>query len=281
MWQPMLHSCCCWAPGGAEEGKWWWCVEKERLRRNTQICMNRCSRWHQTGLLSVLGSKVGSEVEMYWNVLKATSNVFCYYFFYVCLWEWAYSKMYQCLILTLIFWQKLNYEGSSEACFLHCLRRRHSKSALIKNLFSSTGLQHLAGPSVSWCCLFTCAQGFIKPISKKNVRSQSSLSAQRHVCQSRDGKNKMYHAPWNNGDTQAKCCRKCKTSSSQTGTDQARFGVFDHFEESYKVLCGDILVFQFLNWVKPETSRIRLKFQNTYIFFGWLNVPEDLFIAYN
>lgn len=51
---------------------------------------------------------------------------------------------------------------------LSSLQCRHGKSTLIKNLFSLTGLQYQT--AVSCYCLFACAQGFIKPISKRKCK---------------------------------------------------------------------------------------------------------------
>lgn len=158
---------------------------------NTQVLHEQvCSRWHQTDLL---GTKVGSKVL---DVLKhVKGNVKCSFYFYC-------VPMRMCILQNVAI-PNPDFDPSMKtelwrflwSLVLSSPQCRHTKSTLIKNLFSSTGLQHQTELSISYCCLFACAQGFIKPISKKNVRSQSSLNAQRHGCQSRDRKTSciMHH----------------------------------------------------------------------------------------
>lgn len=61
------------------------------------------------------------------------------------------------------------------------------------------GLQHQAGLSVFGCCLFACAQGFIKPISKKNVKILVFIECTKACVPMPRQNNKLHHASWHNG----------------------------------------------------------------------------------
>lgn len=63
-------------------------------------------------------------------------------------------------------------------------------------MFSSTGLQHQTGLSISCCCLFACAQGFIKPVSKKKCKISIFIECTKECVPIPRQKNKLHHASW-------------------------------------------------------------------------------------
>lgn len=124
MWNIMLYSCC-WIPGGTAVGRCWWCIEGERERdtptQHAGLHKPGCSRWHETDLLSVLGSEVGFNMLDVLKHVKGNMKCFFYFNLYVPVKNVHIAKCSLYLIFTLIFFTKTKLKGFLWSLFLYCL----------------------------------------------------------------------------------------------------------------------------------------------------------------